>query len=169
MTRAVYIIASGARPAADLAELVTACIDAGWDPCVGATPSGLAFLDVPTLTELTGRQVRSEFSGRTSGWPPAAGVICAPATINTVDKFAAGIADNWAACTLIECWGQGAPVVLAPNVNPWLARHPRFRSNIADLREWGVSVLWTDPNHDAESWMPPWPEMAEELTRLAIA
>jgi phosphopantothenoylcysteine synthetase/decarboxylase len=35
-------------------------------------------------------------------------------------------------------------IVVAPNVNQDLARHPRFRANLRVLSEWGVSVLFDD-------------------------
>jgi phosphopantothenoylcysteine synthetase/decarboxylase len=58
-----------------------------------------------------------------------------PSTRST--KFAAGIADTWALSTLIEGMGLGTPIVFVANINPALARHPRFRQNVADLRSWG--------------------------------
>lgn len=53
-------------------------------------------------------------------------VLVAPATLNTVDKFATGIADTWAVSTLIEQYGHGAHLVFAPNVNLALG-HPGER------------------------------------------
>jgi phosphopantothenoylcysteine decarboxylase len=163
VTRVLYVIACGAGPATDLHELVAAAEDLDWDVCVGTTPAGWDFVNVDRLSELTGRQVRREFSGRSSGWPQADAVVVAPATINTVNKLAAGIADTWAGCTLIECMGLGLPLVVAPCVNPWLGAHPRFRANIDELRSWGVSVLWDDPTPDAPSWMVPWRTTLDEL------
>jgi len=49
-----------------------------------------------------------------------------------VNKFAAGIADSVALGLLTELFGVDLPVVIAPNVNPALARHPRFRKSIEE-------------------------------------
>ena len=163
--RNLYVIACGAKPAADIHELVQLAIDASWDVYVGTTPSGWDFIDELRLRDLTGHEVRHTYSGRTSGWPPADAVIVAPATINTIDKFAAGIADTWALSTLIELYGHGAHIVFAPNVNPALGRHPRFRQNITELRTWGISVPWEDPRFDDPTWMVPWETMLSELNQ----
>lgn len=163
MTGALYVLACGAGPARDLADLARLAIADGWDVYVGATPAGWEFLDVDQLTELTGHQPRHHWSGRTSGWPPADGIVVAPATLNTVNKIAAGITDTWAVNVVVECMGMGVPIVIAPNVNPALGRHPRFRQNIIDLRTWGVTVLWTsDP--EPPNWMAPWPAIVAALS-----
>jgi phosphopantothenoylcysteine synthetase/decarboxylase len=106
--------------------------------------------------------VRDDYSGRSGAWPPADGIIVAPATLSTVNKLAAGIADSWALSLLIECMGLDLPIVVAPNVNPALARHPRFRQSITELRSWGVSVLW-DPSAPPPVWMASWRAILDEL------
>jgi phosphopantothenoylcysteine synthetase/decarboxylase len=163
VARNLYVLACGAKPASDLAELVALAVTDGWSVYVGATPAGWEFLDVAALTDLTGHQVRRDYSGRTSGWPPADAVIVAPATINTIDKFAAGIADTWALSTMIEAMGHGAPLVFAANINPALSRHPRFRRNVDELRSWGVTVLW-EPDPEPPVWMAPWAAILESVS-----
>jgi hypothetical protein len=49
------------------------------------------------------------------------------------------------------------------SLNPALGRHPRFRQNVEELKNWGLSVLWDDPTPEALSWMAPWPAIIEEL------
>jgi hypothetical protein len=158
----LYVIACGAGPAGDLASLVRLAQAAGWEVCVGTTPSGSAFVDAGQLAQLTGWPVRHEYSGRSGTWPPADAIVVAPATLNTVSKLAAGIADSWAMSLLIECMGLDVPIVIAPNVNPALGRHPGFRRNVDDLRAWGVTVLW-DRSASPPVWMTPWPGILEEL------
>lgn len=162
MARNLYVLACGAGPAADLGELVTLAIADGWDVYVGTTPSGWDFIDPDELAALTSHEVRRDYSGRTSGWPPADAIVVAPTTINTVDKFAAGIADCWALSVLTECMGHAVPIVLVTNINPALGRHPRFRRNVEELRSWGVSVLW-EPDPEPPVWMTPWPAIMDEL------
>lgn len=164
MTRNLYLFACGAGPAADIAELAKLAIDDGWDVYPGATPAGWQLLDVDGLTETTGHQPRHDYSGRTSEWPPADGIIVAAATLNTIGKLVAGIADTWVLGTITECMGLGVPIVIAPNVNPAMASHPRFARNIAELQTWGISVLWDEPTE--RPWMVPWTAMLEELNRL---
>jgi phosphopantothenoylcysteine synthetase/decarboxylase len=159
----LYVIACGAGPAGELGELVRQALADGWDVYVGSTPAGWEFLDVDGLERLTGHAPRHHWSGRTSGWPPADAVVVAPATINTVDKIAAGITDTWAVSVVVECLGLGVPIVLAPNVNPALGRHPGYRRSVAELRDWGVSVLWHPDGADPPRWMVPWGEMLAAL------
>jgi phosphopantothenoylcysteine synthetase/decarboxylase len=158
----VYVIACAAGPATDLATFVRLVQAAGWTVCVGTTPAGRAFVDADQLASMTGQPVRHDYAGRAGTWPPTDAIIIAPATLSTINKLAAGIADSWALSLLIECMGLDIPIVAAPNVNPALARHPRFRHNITELRSWGVSVLW-DPSAPPPVWMAPWPTILDEL------
>ena len=62
----------------------------------------------------------------------------APATFNTVNKWAAGIADTLALGTLNEACGLGVPVSVLPCVNEALARHPAYRASVERLGAMGV-------------------------------
>lgn len=161
---ALYLFACGAGPAQRLHEMAELAMVAGWEVYVGSTPAGRDFIDADHLADLTGHTVRHTWSGRSSGWPPADAVVVAPATITTIDKLAAGIADTWVVNTLIECSGLGVPIVMAANVNPALGRHPRFRQNVTDLRDWGISVLW-EPDPEPPVWMASWSDILDELHR----
>jgi phosphopantothenoylcysteine synthetase/decarboxylase len=121
-------------------------------------------LDVAAVSELTEYPVRLDYTKPTPPWPPADLILVAPATLNTVNKFAAGIADSVALSLLTECFGLDVPVVVAPNVNPGLARHPRFRMSIDQLRAWGVHVLY-DPAAPPPIWMASWQTIMEECAR----
>jgi len=163
----LYVLACGAGPAGELDQLVRPGLAQGWDAYVGATPAGWEFLDVEGLARLTGREPRRHWSGRASGWPPADAVVVAPATINTIAKIAAGITDTWAVNVVVECLGLGVPIVIAPNVNPALGRHPGYRRSVAELREWGVTVLWHPDGADPPRWMVAWGDVLDALPRPA--
>jgi phosphopantothenoylcysteine synthetase/decarboxylase len=151
----VYLIVCGAGPAADIPTFLTLAKHAGWTVCVTATPKGAELVEVARVSDLVEYPVRLDYEKPSPLWPPADLVLVAPATINSVDKFAAGIADSVALGLLTECFGVDVPVVIAPNVNPALARHPRFRENIEELRQWGVHVLF-DPSAPPPTWMASW-------------
>jgi phosphopantothenoylcysteine synthetase/decarboxylase len=68
-------------------------------------------------------------------------VLVAPCSFNSLNKLAAGVADNLALSLTAEAIGRGTPVVVAVSVNPPLWRHPRAAASMATLREWGVSVV----------------------------
>jgi phosphopantothenoylcysteine synthetase/decarboxylase len=142
----LYIVACGGRPAGDLASFVETCQTQGWDVCVIATPSALKFMDRERLMELTGRPVRYDYKhpDEPDVLPPADAIVVAPATFNTINKWAYGISDTLALGLLNEAIGLGIPVIAVPTPNVALAKHPAFAEGVARLRSWGVDVLF-DP------------------------
>ena len=168
----LYVIACGGRPAAELPPFVERLRADGWTVCVVATPSGLKFLDADRLADITGFPVRSDYKqpDEPDVLPPADAFAVAPATFNTVNKWAHGISDTLALGLLNEAVGLGRPIVAAPWPNSALARHPAFARSIADLRSWGVSVLFDEaalPTPDAPGMTKgtfPWDELHETLT-----
>ncbi|MFI0417469.1 flavoprotein [Spongiactinospora sp. 9N601] len=143
VNRAVlYIVVCGAGPAGEVGRLVGMAQEDGWAVQVIATPSALGFIDAEALERQTGRAVRSRYRGAGEPRSPRAdAVIVAPATFNTINKFARGIADNYALGVLSEAPGLGIPVVVLPFVNAALASRAPFRRSVADLRGEGVRVL----------------------------
>jgi phosphopantothenoylcysteine synthetase/decarboxylase len=122
------------------------------------------FVDVGELTEMTGDRVRSAFRmpGEADELLPADAVVVAPATFNTVNKWAAGIADNFAVGLLCELTGIGVPIVAVPEVKDALAKHSAFVRSLDMLREMDVRILF-DPQAPREARMPEWPRVLEEL------
>jgi len=141
-SRVLYIIVCAAGPAGDVGRLVDLAQERGWIVQIIATPSALAFIDVTALEAQTGRPVRSQY--RSPGepkTPPADAIIVAPATYNTINKWANGISDTYALGILAEAPGLGIPVVVLPFVNSALAGRAPFRNNVQALRREGVRIL----------------------------
>jgi hypothetical protein len=161
----VYLIVCGAGPAADIPTFLSLANQAGWTVCVTATPQGAELLDVAQVSDLVEYPLRLDYEKPSPPWPPADLVLVAPATINSVNKFAAGIADSVALGLLTELFGVDLPVVIAPNVNPALARHPRFRKSIEEFRAWGVHVLF-DPSAPPPTWMTSWRTILDNCSLL---
>jgi phosphopantothenoylcysteine synthetase/decarboxylase len=67
----------------------------------------------------------------------------APATFNTVNKWAAGISDTLALGTLCEAYGLGVPIAVLPCVSEALAAHPAYRASLERLN--GMGVRFGDP------------------------
>ena len=65
----------------------------------------------------------------------------APATYNTINKWANGISDNYALGILAEAVGLRIPIVVLPFVNSALASHPAFLRSVALLRDAGIDVI----------------------------
>ncbi|MCD0450913.1 flavoprotein [Actinocorallia sp. API 0066] len=127
-----------------VADAVRGAQERGWRVCVVLTPSAVGFVDVAGLEALTGYPVRSRHRrpGEARGLPRARAVVVAPATYNTVNKWAHGIADTYALTLLAELVPLGVPTAVLPFVNSALASNPVFSESIAYLRRLGVTVLY---------------------------
>ncbi|GAA0378572.1 flavoprotein [Streptomyces blastmyceticus] len=151
--KVLYVIICAAGPAADAVCLVTAATDRGWDVCVIATPAATdgEFIDRPALEAASGRPVRSAWRrvGEARRNPPADAVVVAPMTMNTVNKWAAGIADTYALGVVAEAVGLGLPVVALPFWSTALDAHPATHRAVDTLRATGVRVL-----HGPGEWTP---------------
>jgi phosphopantothenoylcysteine synthetase/decarboxylase len=149
MTRVLYAIVCGSPPAAFVGELVKAAQDRGWDVCVIASPDGRKFIDADALAEMTGHPVRSWYKnpGDPDVLPDATAMVVAPATVNTVNKWAAGIADTLPLGLVVEGIGKGLPIVAMPFTNSAMAAHPAFGESLAKLKAWGVHVIDAVPRH----------------------
>jgi hypothetical protein len=145
----LYIIACGGRPAGDLAPYVARMRADGWDTCVVATPSARKFICAEHLAEASGHVVRYEYKqpDEQDVLPPPDAVVVAPATFNTINKWAAGISDTVALGLLNEALGLGLPIVAVPFPNVALARHPAFRASIDMLRSSGIRLIFDPERH----------------------
>jgi phosphopantothenoylcysteine decarboxylase/phosphopantothenate--cysteine ligase len=134
-------------------ELVRLLQDAGFDPHVVMTKAAEEFVRPLTFAAISGHKVI------TSLWSEDAGavaeddessiehiheaqttklLIVAPATADTLAKFAHGLADDFLSTMFLA---TTAPVIVAPamNVNMW--EHPATRANVETLRARGVKVI----------------------------
>ncbi|WP_262056853.1 flavoprotein [Streptomyces sp. STR69] len=137
----LYVVVCAAGIAVDVGTLITAAQERDWEVGVFATPVAMGgFFDTAAVEAQTGRPIRSAW--RTPGdprpFPPPDAVIVAPATFNTINKWASGTADTLALGTLCEAYGLGVPTVVLPCVGDALAAHPAYRASLARLREMGV-------------------------------
>lgn len=174
--RVLTIIVCGAGPASEVGQLINLAQEHGWVVQVVATPAGLDFIDVPAIEALTGGPVRSQY--RKPGEPrsrPADAIIVAPATYNTINKWAHGISDTYALGILAETTALGIPIVVLPFVNAALAARSPFRRSVEDLRDEGVHILLgpggVEPHtpHSGGELIAsyPWHSALSEAERLA--
>ncbi|MFJ5775506.1 flavoprotein [Streptomyces sp. NPDC093094] len=137
----LYVVVCAAGIASGVGELVRAAQEKGWEVGVLATPAAMnGFFDTAAVESLTGRPVRSAWRSPADPrpFPPPDAVAVAPATFNTVNKWAAGVADTLVLGTLNEACGLGVPVAVLPCVADALAAHPAYRESLARLRGMGV-------------------------------
>ena len=113
--------------------------------CV-CTPSALQFVTPLSLSTLSGNAVYSDMFSPVNqtatahisyaDWGDI--LVVAPATANTLGKFALGIADN-ALTTLYTAFTK--PVLVAPAMNTNMYRNPAVEANMESLRKRGVRFV----------------------------
>jgi hypothetical protein len=133
-------------PAAPMARTVPGPVGASTPTDIsratGSAPAALGFFDPAVIEKQTGSPVSSQY--RKPGEPRSRGadaIIVAPATYNTINKWAHGISDTYALGILAETTGLGVPIVVLPFVNSALASRAPFRRSVESLRAEGVRVL----------------------------
>lgn len=141
----VTLIVCGAPLAARTPDLIRGLMADGWRPAVVGTPGSVGWLDHDAVTRLVGEPPRFEFRAPSTpkhGGAPAVVVVC-PATFNTVNKAAAGIADTYALGVLCEAISTRTPTVIVPTVSTRLSGHPAWPRSVATLTEagWCSSTL----------------------------
>lgn len=138
----LYVVVCACGIAGDVGKLITAAEERHWDVGVVATPQGLGFLDAEAIETQTGYPIRSAWRtpGEARPLPPADAIVVAPATFNTVNKWAAGISDTLALGIVCEAYGMGIPTAVLPYLNAAQAAHPAYEQSLARLRGMGVLV-----------------------------
>jgi phosphopantothenoylcysteine decarboxylase / phosphopantothenate---cysteine ligase len=145
-------------------ELVRLLQDAGFDPHVVMTEAAEEFVTPLTFAAISGHKVIAGLWGEDAGVgsSESSGVsvkdddaqassvehiqaaqstrllIVAPATANTLAKFALGLADDFLSTMFLA---TTAPVIVAPAMNVKMWEHPAVRANIETLRGRGVKVI----------------------------
>ncbi|MBB6000325.1 hypothetical protein HNR25_004076 [Streptomonospora salina] len=170
--KVLYIIVCAAGPAGDVWNLIDIAQEHEWTVQVVSTPKALSFLDIADLETRTGLAVRSEHrSSPQPRSPRADAIIIAPASFNSVNKLANGIADTYALDIANECIGLGVPTTILPYVNTAYASRKPFRESVQKLREEGASVLICDdgfvPHEPGSGSEPhasfPWSRALQEI------
>jgi len=140
--RVLSVIVCGAGPATAIGTFVTLALERGWKVQVIATPAALGFFDEAAVERQTGIPVKSQYSdlGAPRSQIPDA-VVVAPATYNTINKWAQGISDTYALGVLAEFTGLDLPIVVLPFVNTALASRVPFRRSVESLRGEGVRIM----------------------------
>ncbi|KES06296.1 flavoprotein [Streptomyces toyocaensis] len=144
----LYVVVCASGVAADVGKLINAARQRDWSVGVVATPLGLTFLDAAAVQEQTGYPIRSTWRspGEARPLPPADAIAVAPATFNTINKWAAGISDTLALGILCEAHGMGVPTAALPYLNAAQAAHPAYARSLEVLREMNVMIGSYEPH-----------------------
>jgi phosphopantothenoylcysteine synthetase/decarboxylase len=138
--KVLFIIVCGAPAAAHVGDLVELTLQTGWDVYVIPTPQGAYFIESERLKQLTGHAITSSYRepGAPKAYPEPDAIIVAPATFNTINKWAQGIADTPAVGLLCEHMARQIPIVVYPMLKNQLAQHPAYKQSLKVLKTAGI-------------------------------
>lgn len=144
--KTVVLGITGGIAAYKAAEIASKLTQAGARVEVVMTDAALKFITPLTLRNITGRPVVTDMFELASEWSvehialseAADAVLVAPATANTIAKFAAGIADNMLTSVVLA---TKAPVIIACAMNDNMYSNPTTQENIKKLKDRGFKII----------------------------
>jgi hypothetical protein len=169
MPGVLYVIGCAAPPVLGVKAVIELAQERGWSVCLILTPTAARWLeaDLPALAGLTAHPIRSAYKlpGQPDVLPEPDAILVAPATANTITKWAAGIADNLALGLITEAIGKGLPLVAIPYFNAAQAAHPALPHSVDVLAGAGVAFLTSGNQDGARPEDFPWQLGLEALGR----
>ncbi|MDE2485120.1 MAG: bifunctional phosphopantothenoylcysteine decarboxylase/phosphopantothenate--cysteine ligase CoaBC [candidate division NC10 bacterium] len=137
---------TGSIAAYKAVELLRELTKAGASVLVAMTESAQRFVAPLTFATLSRQEVMTDLFARDDeatirhvAAPHGADLfLVAPATADSIAKFAQGRADDLLSALFLACT---RPIVLAPAMDAAMYRHPAVQANLTRLRTWGVRVV----------------------------
>src|SRR5688572_259379 len=142
----LLFVFTGSIAAYKACEVVSQLVQRGHCVRCVATKSALQFIGPATLEGLTGSPVLTEAfeSGHAldhinlTRWADA--VVVCPVTANTLNRFAAGLADDLPGALFLAA-DRTKPWLFAPAMNPSMWLHPATQASFAKLLSWGARFV----------------------------
>lgn len=135
-------------------QVISRLVSEGQEVQTACTPNALQFIGPATLEGLTGKPVFCDTfeHGRMmdhiylAKWADLA-ILC-PATANSINQLASGIASN-GITSIFLAYNLEKPYLIAPAMNQEMFRHPATRQSLAQLQNWGIKILETEHGRQA--------------------
>jgi phosphopantothenoylcysteine decarboxylase/phosphopantothenate--cysteine ligase len=142
----LLFVFTGSVAAYKACEAVSRLVQRGHRVRCVATAAAMKFIGPATLEGLTGSPVLSDLfeNGRAldhialTRWADA--VVVCPATANTLNRLAAGLADDLPGA-LFLAHDRSKPWLVIPAMNPAMWSHPATVAAVERLRSWGVRLV----------------------------
>jgi len=127
-------------------DAISRLVKAGHSVRTVATEAALRFVGAATLEGLTGQRVLTDLFEpgaalehiQISRWADI--VVVCPATAHTLNRFAAGLADDLVGA-LFLAHDRTKPFLVAPAMNPAMWAHPATQDSVEKLGRWGVRLI----------------------------
>ena len=144
--KVLYLVVCAVPGAERTIERIEAEHARGWEVCVVATERALHWFDAGEAQLLSGHgiQTRMRLFGEPLFEPLGDAVVVAPASFNTINRVAVGMADDMASGLVCEALGRDVPITIEPQVGAAFAAHPAFASHVLLLENAGVRFVWHD-------------------------
>jgi len=145
----ILFIISGSIAAYKSVYLISKLIQEGFEVKTVLSRNALNFIGAATLQGLTHNKVFIDnFNSESvmahielTKWADLT-IVC-PATANTINKIAHGIADSLiTSLFLAHDWNK--PYLIVPAMNSAMYNHPATKESITKLKQWGLQILPTD-------------------------
>lgn len=142
----ILFVVTGSIAAYKACDALSRLVQRGHSVRTVATESALRFVGAATLEGLTRERVLSDLFQpgaslehiELTRWADA--VVVCPATANTLNRFAAGLADDLAGA-LFLARDRRKPFLAAPAMNPAMWEHPATTESVDKLARWGVRFI----------------------------
>lgn len=145
----ILLIISGGIAAYKSLELIRRMKDKGWQVRVILTKGGAHFVTPLSVSALSGEKTYSDLFSLTDEAEmghirlarDADLVVVAPASANILARIAHGMTDDLATTALLA---TGAPVLIAPAMNPFMWANPATQANMKLLQSRGMAFIGPD-------------------------
>lgn len=146
LSKNILVLISGSIAAYKTCFVISKLVQGGHQVQVVTTPQALNFIGPSTLEGLTGKPVLSEtFASHhamdhihLARWADL--ILLCPATANTINRMAQGIADDLVT-NLFLAHDFKKPFIVAPAMNSAMYQHPCTQSSLDKLSKMGVKIL----------------------------
>ncbi len=143
---AILFILTGSIACYKACEAISRLVQRGHRVRVVATESALRFVGPATLEGLTGEKVATDLFEAGAALDHiqltrrADVIVVCPATANTLNRAAAGLADDLAGALLLAR-DPAKPLLFAPAMNPAMWSHPATMASVEKLKAWGARFV----------------------------
>ena len=148
-TPQILLIISGGIAAYKALELIRRMKDQGWAVRVILTKGGAQFITSLSVSALSGDKTYTDLFSLTDEAEmghirlarDADLVVIAPASASMMARISHGMADDLASTAVLA---TGAPILIAPAMNPFMWANPATQANTAILKSRGISFVGPD-------------------------